>query len=60
METAYFYAICQAFQGVRGIAIRVVSNHVPFDPDDRIPEEAKALVSAVERGVELISQRLRR
>ena len=39
METAFFYALCQAFQGVKGIAIRGISNYVPFNPDDFIPEE---------------------
>lgn len=54
METAYFYALCRTFRGVRGIAVRSVSNHVPFDPEDPIPEEENALKAAVGKAVELI------
>ena len=54
METAFFYGICDAWNQVEGIAIRAVSNHIPFDPDDPIPEEDNALAAALIKSVELM------
>ncbi len=54
METAFFYGICDSWNQVEGIAIRAVSNYIPFDPDDPIPEEGKALEASLVKAVELM------
>ncbi len=54
METAFFYGICDSWTGVKGIAIRAVSNYIPFDPEYPIPEEKKALEAALVKSVELV------
>ena len=54
METAFFYGICDSWNQVEGIAIRAVSNYIPFDPDDPIPEEEKALEASLVKSVELM------
>ena len=54
METAYFYGICDSWNQVEGIAIRAVSNHIPFDLDDPIPEEEKALATSLLKSIELM------
>jgi uridine phosphorylase len=53
METAFFYGICDRWNGVEGIAIRAISNHIPFDPEDPIPEEKNALEASLIKSVEL-------
>jgi uridine phosphorylase len=54
METAFFYGICDSWNKVEGIAIRAVSNYIPFDPEDPIPEEENALEAALVESVELV------
>ncbi|MEA1927410.1 MAG: hypothetical protein U9N73_04335 [Candidatus Auribacterota bacterium] len=54
METAFFYGICDSWVGVAGIAIRAVSNYIPFNPDDPIPEEDNALEASLIKSVEMM------
>lgn len=54
METAFFYGICDSWNQVEGIAIRAISNYIPFDPDDPMPEEEKALEASLLKAVELM------
>ncbi len=60
METAFFYALCRTWKGVRGIAVKSVANHVPFDPDDPLPREKEALFSSLRTAVELLLRAQRR
>jgi uridine phosphorylase len=54
METAFFYGICDCWDGIEGIAIRSVSNYIPFDPDDLVPEEENALAASILKSVDLM------
>ncbi|MBN2457954.1 hypothetical protein JXB31_02375 [Candidatus Woesearchaeota archaeon] len=56
METAVFYMLCQRLKGLEGIAIKGVSNFVPFDVDNAITHsnERLALESSIDSCVKLI------
>jgi uridine phosphorylase len=55
METAFFYAFCNRLSGLKGVAIKGVSNYVPFDPSNYIGDEDKALNSSLDKCVKVIS-----
>ncbi|HPJ72182.1 MAG TPA: hypothetical protein PK636_05835, partial [bacterium] len=55
METAFFYALCSAWRGVRGVAVRGVSNHVPFPAGDYVTREKQALAASLRAAVEIVA-----
>lgn len=55
METAFFYGLLRVWPDLEGIAVRAVSNHLPFDPEDPVPAEGTALRASLEKAAALLN-----
>lgn len=56
MESGAFYSICEASSGIRGyVAIKGVSNQVPFVGNEQVEHSGACLVSAISAAIKVLS-----